>query len=218
MTTDNEAMTSTIRVRDELREAILDGSLAPGARLRAEAIASRLSTSRTPVREAFMLLAREGLVDIQPRRGAVVSSFDVADIVAIFEVRRLIEPRLARRAAERVSRADVARLGELCDLSEQRGGDSPRAVEDQIAYNDEFHRIIVDAADSRPLSAALRAAGGVPSAFSTALWNRRSRLESSQFCHRQLALALAENKPDLAESVMHLHMVSAVDSFVERDA
>jgi DNA-binding GntR family transcriptional regulator len=70
---DREASTtSAFRVQDELREAILTGSLPPGSRLRAEPLAERLRTSRTPVREALMLLAREGLVDIEPRRGAVV--------------------------------------------------------------------------------------------------------------------------------------------------
>ena len=74
--------TNVRRVQEELREAILGGRLEPGTRLRAEALAERLNTSRTPVREALVLLAREGLVEIAPRRGASVRVFDAADLVS----------------------------------------------------------------------------------------------------------------------------------------
>jgi DNA-binding GntR family transcriptional regulator len=70
--------TNAFRVQDELREAILTGTLPPGSRLRAEPLAERLRTSRTPVREALILLAREGLVDIEPRRGAGGRPVDAA--------------------------------------------------------------------------------------------------------------------------------------------
>src|SRR5512133_2531147 len=98
---DREAsVTNTARARDELREAILAGAL-----LRAEPLAERLQTSRTPVREALILLAREGLVDIEPRRGAVVRQFDAADLADLYDVRALIEPYAAERAATRIGAA-----------------------------------------------------------------------------------------------------------------
>src|SRR3954470_11589225 len=108
---DSEApVTNAVRARDELREAILAGSLPPGARLRAEPLAERLQTSRTPVREALILLAREGLVDIEPRRGAVVRQFDAAALAALYDVRALTEPYAARRAATRIGPDDLGRL------------------------------------------------------------------------------------------------------------
>ena len=141
---DREApVTNAVRARDELREAILAGSLPPGARLRAESLAERLQTSRTPVREALHLLAREGLVDIEPRRGAVVRQFDAADLADLYDVRALIEPYAARRAATRIGAPDVARLADLCDRADARGAADDEAVEDQVALIDEFHRIIV---------------------------------------------------------------------------
>src|SRR3954471_6906326 len=119
---DREAsVTTTVRARDELREAILAGSLPPGARLRAEPLAEQLQTSRTPVREALVLLAREGLVDIEPRRGAVVRQFDAADLADLYDVRALIEPYAARRAATRIGPGELARLREICAAAEARG-------------------------------------------------------------------------------------------------
>src|SRR6187200_3686539 len=94
--------TSAIRVHRDLRHAILEGELAPGERLRAEALAGRFGTSRTPVREALLMLEREGLVDVLPNRGAIVRSFDADDLLDLYEVRSLIEPHAAARAATRI--------------------------------------------------------------------------------------------------------------------
>src|SRR4051794_41550548 len=140
------SVTSAVRVHEELRKAILAGSLPPGARLRAEPLAERLRTSRTPVREALILLAREGLVDIQPRRGAIVRSFDAADLADLYDVRALIEPHAARRAASRIGRDELTRLAAICDEAEARGAADDEAGEDQVAPNEEVHRIVVTAA------------------------------------------------------------------------
>jgi len=207
----SSSSTTSVRIHGELRQAILTGTLEPGARLRAEALAQRLKTSRTPVREALMLLAREGLVEILPRRGAVVSSFDAADLLDLYEVRALIEPAVARRATPRITHDAIQRLNEICELSEARGAASPEAVEDQIAYNDEFHETIIQAADSPRLTAALRAVAGIPHGFRTAFWRSDAQREVSQFCHRQLVVALADGKAELCEAVMRMHIVSATE-------
>src|ERR1700754_4253911 len=102
------------RVRDLLEEAILEGELQPGERLRAEALAQRFGTSRTPVREALLQLEAQGLVDVEPNRGAVVRAFDADDLRDLYEVRALLEPQAAARAATRISADDIERLEELC--------------------------------------------------------------------------------------------------------
>jgi DNA-binding GntR family transcriptional regulator len=201
------APTSAVRVHDELRAAILEGELAPGERLRAEAVAERLGTSRTPVREALLMLEREGLVVVEPHRGAVVRAFDAADLLDLYEVRELIEPHAARRAATRAPETALARLQELCDLAER-----PHATtDDQIAYNDEFHALIAAAADSARLQAALRAVAGVPRAFRAAFWADEEQRDQSLFCHRELTRALRLQRPELAEVVMRMHILGARD-------
>ena len=213
---DRDASTTRAsRVHDELREAILTGSLAPGSRLRAEPLAERLRTSRTPVREALMLLAREGLVDIEPRRGAVVRPFDAADLLDLYDVRGLIEPHAARRAATRIEAPDLARLRELCDLADARGAVDDAAVEGQVALNEEFHRIIVAAAQSPRLEAAMRAVAGIPRAFRAAFWHDDAQREQSLFCHRQIVRALEGRQPRLAEAAMRMHITGAVEFLTE---
>ena len=92
------------RVRDLLEEAILEGELKPGERLRAEALAQRFGTSRTPIREALLQLEAHGLVEVEPNRGAVVKTFDRDDLRDLYEVRALIEPHAAALAATRITR------------------------------------------------------------------------------------------------------------------
>ncbi len=211
------APTSTIRVHEVLRTAILDGDLAPGERLRAEALAGRFGTSRTPVREALLMLEREGLVDVLPNRGAIVRSFDADDLLDLYEVRSLIEPHAAARAATRIDDAALARLDELCDAAQ-----SPKAtVGDQIMFNEEFHRVIVEAAESPRivveaagsprLTSAMRAVAGIPREFRTAFWASDEQRAQSLFCHRELVSALAAKQPELAEAVMRMHILGARD-------
>jgi DNA-binding GntR family transcriptional regulator len=209
------APTNALRVHDELRHAILDGALGPGERLRAEALAERFGTSRTPVREALLRLEREGLVDVQPNRGAVVRPFDTADLLDLYEVRALIEPHAAARAATRIAPAALERLRELCRLAELRDGADARAVADEIAYNEEFHRIILAAAGSPHLDAAMRGVAGIPRAFQTAFWADDAQRAQSLFCHRELVAALGGRVPELAEAVMRMHILGAKEFLLE---
>jgi DNA-binding GntR family transcriptional regulator len=202
------AATSTGRVRDQLHHAILEGALKPGERLRAEALAQRYGTSRTPVREALLQLEAQGLVEVEPNRGAVVRAFDRADLLDLYEVRALLEPAAAARAALRIGDDDIARLEALC---EEADGAS---VEQLIAGNEAFHRIIGEAAGSPRLSVAMRAVAGIPRAFRAAFWRSEEQRAESLLCHRRLVTAFHAKDAALAEAVMRMHILGAV-SFLE---
>ncbi len=201
--------THTIRVAEELREAILAGRLAPGARLRAETLAERLRSSRTPVREALLLLAREGLVEIEPRRGASVRPFDAADLADLYEVRALIEPHAAALAAQRIDPAQLGRLVENHARSLTHDAADDVSVSALLALNDEFHRIIVEAARSPRLTAAMSAVSGVPRVFRSSFWRDPDQREQSLFCHRELVGAIRAGRGELAGTVMRMHIQGA---------
>jgi DNA-binding GntR family transcriptional regulator len=207
--------TSTLRVRDKLQRDILTGALAPGERLRAEALAQRFGTSRTPVREALLSLAAEGLVEIEPHRGAVVRPFDAAGLVELYELRAVIEPYAAFRAAERIGEDALGLLEENCRTAERRGGADEPAIDDQIALNEEFHRVIVSAAESPRLEVALRSVAGIPRAFRTAFWRDDAQRTQSLFCHRELVRALRSRQAGLAEAVMRMHVLGAKEFLIE---
>ena len=190
------------RVRDLLEEAILEGELKPGERLRAEALAQRFGTSRTPIREALLQLEAHGLVEVEPNRGAVVKTFDREDLRDLYEVRALIEPHAAARAAKRIDADSLQRLEALCDEP------------DQLLANEEFHRIILEAAGSPRLTVAMRAGTGIPRAFRSAFWNDERQKAESLICHRRLVSAFKAADSDLAEATMRMHILGAL-AFLE---
>ena len=84
-----------------MREAILSGETAPGARLNEVRLSQMLEVSRTPVRAALQVLAGEGLLDYQPNRGYVVRQFPLSEIVDAYDIRAQLEGLATRFAAER---------------------------------------------------------------------------------------------------------------------
>jgi GntR family transcriptional regulator, carbon starvation induced regulator len=95
-------MTRSEWVDAQLRRAILHGELAPGEKLRAEHLAQQFGVSPTPLRETFMRLAGEGLVVVEPQRGARVAPLDVAEATEVYEVRLLLDPVALERAIREV--------------------------------------------------------------------------------------------------------------------
>lgn len=203
--------TSTERIVEELRHAILEGVLRPGKRLRAETLASQFGSSRTPVREALLRLEVEGLVEVQPRRGAVVRPFDAADLLDLYEVRTLLEPYAAARAATRIDAAALERLKELCTLAAERDSGERASVQDQIAWNHEFHLIIRESADSPRVLAAMRTVTKLPRAFEEMFWSSDELRTHSLFCHREIVHCLEAGAPERAETAMRLHLSRAWD-------
>ena len=96
-----------------LRDAILDGRLRPGTRLRQEAIARELGASRIPVREALRTLENEGLVSLTPRSGARVARLDYAEHAELYRIREELEPLALAESTPRLSDEDLARLRSL---------------------------------------------------------------------------------------------------------
>ncbi|MDZ4390146.1 MAG: GntR family transcriptional regulator, partial [Gemmatimonadales bacterium] len=89
-----------------LRDRILGGALAMGTPLRQEALAAELGVSRIPLREALLRLEAEGLVTMEPHRGAVVASVRLDEVAELFELRAVLESDLTRRAVPRLSPDD----------------------------------------------------------------------------------------------------------------
>jgi DNA-binding GntR family transcriptional regulator len=92
------------QVYDRLVEAIADGTLAPGQRVRQEALAELLGVSRQPVSHALQLLKRQRLVEEQGKRGLVIAGIDAARILALYQVRGALDGLAARQAALQVAR------------------------------------------------------------------------------------------------------------------
>jgi len=97
----------TDQVAARLRTLLVEGRIAPGAKLNERVLAEQLRVSRTPLREAIKLLAQEGLVDLLPNRGAVAVRLTEADVLHAFEVLASLEGLSGELAAQRISLAET---------------------------------------------------------------------------------------------------------------
>lgn len=129
-------------VAGEIRQRILSGALAAGQQLRQDALAEEFDVSRIPVREALMQLEGEGLVMIQPHRGAVVSSVSLEQVLEVFELRALLEPRLLRESAPHLTDADYDALKAMSPsyVAMQRAGDIAGCAELNTAFHMGLYR------------------------------------------------------------------------------
>ncbi|MEJ8825335.1 GntR family transcriptional regulator [Variovorax humicola] len=101
------------RVAVRLRELLIQGVLTPGAKLNERELCERLGVSRTPLREAIRLLAAEGLITLDPGRGAFAPVFSIADVAHTFDVLAALEGLAAELAASQITDAELAELREL---------------------------------------------------------------------------------------------------------
>lgn len=207
------AETSTGRTVAALRDLILHGGLAPGARLAEVELAERLGVSRTPVREALGRLAAEGLVELVPNRGARVASWSVTELEGVFELRAAIEPRLTALAVPRASPADVLALDALADAMSAVGRPGPhRDLDALVPLNRDFHDRLVALADHPAMAAALASAVHPPIVVRNFHAYDDASLRRSLAHHAEIVAALRAGDPAWARAVMtaHIHNARAV--------
>jgi DNA-binding GntR family transcriptional regulator len=124
-----------------VRDLIIEGELPAGSRINESDLGPRLGVSRTPLREAIRTLASEGLVELVPRRGAIVRKFALEDVQALLESIGILESAAARLACERASDAEIAEVKALHDAMMAR-----YAARERLAYfklNQAIHSAIV---------------------------------------------------------------------------
>lgn len=136
-----------VMIRDHLRDAIVDRRLAPGTKLNEAEVGTLFDVSRTVVRAALQALAFEGLVKTERNRGAFVANPSPDEARQVFASRRLIEPGIARAAAERVTPADIAGFRErLHDETRLLGERGPSARRAEIHASGDFHILLANVA------------------------------------------------------------------------
>jgi DNA-binding GntR family transcriptional regulator len=98
------------QVTQRLRQMLVEGRIAPGAKLNERELAQVLQVSRTPLREAIKMLAAEGLVELLPNRGAIAVALSEADVLNTFELMAGLEGLSGELAAQRITAAELAEI------------------------------------------------------------------------------------------------------------
>lgn len=187
-----------------LKENVLTDPDRQGEFLSEQELADRIGVSRTPIREALLLLAAEDLVRLVPKRGAQIVPLSGREISEVMELRGIVE----RYAAERVDPGDRDLLAELTGLLErQRALSGPEHAKEFIAVDHLFHATIVAAAGNTLLN---RHYDGLRSrqirAGVVALYNQQGRQESVLTEHRAILAAIASGDRRAARIAIDGHL------------
>lgn len=178
----------------ELEERIVTLALEPGEVLSEARLSTSLGIGRTPVREALQRLAREGLVVVLPRRGVLVSEFNVQSHLRMQEVRREIENLMARCAALRASAAERARFEDLAQEIRQAA-----ASGDDLAFmrlDLEFNQRVAAAARNEFAVKAVELMAGLSRRFWFMHNQRGEDLHTTAEAHARVADAIARGDAD----------------------
>jgi DNA-binding GntR family transcriptional regulator len=197
-------------VLGELRAAILRGEFAPRQRLIETELTEQYATSRFVLRNALTKLATEGLVEMQPNRGARVREISVAEAIEITEIRRAVEGLVAARAAERITDDEITELRAL-------GAAMTEAVDgaDMLRYselNGELHGRVRAIAGHASATRIIEQLNGqmVRHQFRLSLVPGRPSVSLPE--HLAIVDAIGERNPGKAEQAMRTHLTSVLDA------
>jgi DNA-binding GntR family transcriptional regulator len=193
-------------VAELLRQRIYAHELSPGTWIDEQALALSFGISRTPMREALKVLASEGLVRLEPRRGCYVAELSEQDLDEIFPVMALLEGRVAFEAASKATDADIVRLSAIHGALEQAAAanDADRFFE----ANQAFHSALQEIAGNRWLRQMIDDARKVIKLTRRDSLRLEGRLKQSLAEHRAIFQALQAHDADAAGRAMHDHLLS----------
>jgi DNA-binding GntR family transcriptional regulator len=141
-----------------LRDLIVEGILAPGARIAERQLCESLGVSRTPLREALKVLASEGLVELLPNRGARVARLDERDVEDMFQVMGALEALAGALACAHMTEAELAEIAAL--HYEMLAQYTRRKLPEYFRLNQAIHAAIVAAARNPILAATYQSLAG----------------------------------------------------------
>jgi DNA-binding GntR family transcriptional regulator len=200
------------RVAADLRRAILTGRRRPGERLVEDRLSEEMGVSRVPIREALRTLAAEGLVQLQPRRGASVA--DVSKDVArdLVEVRATLEALNARLAARNHEPGIIEELRQV--LKEGNAAARSRNVDDLVRLNGAFHDKLAQAGRNSILWDIMRTLRERTNLVFAANGARRAQQDWDE--HSKILAAVIDGDEQLAEMLAARHVKRAAEAALEQ--
>ena len=201
------------RIRLALEEDLRSGQLLPGMAINEPALCARFGASRTPVREALLLLAAKGLVDIRPRSGIYVRQLEARELVAMMEGLAELEGVLARLAAIRISAQLAARLDAAlrCTAERARADDA----EGYAQANAELHEIIYEASGNAFIVEQTRLVRLRITPYRGRMFEKPGRLARSQAEHEAVVGAIRAGHGEAAAEAMRTHISMGGRAFAD---
>lgn len=194
----------------ELRERITSGRIAPGSHLTETELAAEYNLSRSPIRKALRELSVEGLVVLEPNRGAFVAEWTTSDAAETMEIRALLEGHGARLAALNRKPEHLADLADLCDRMEALYAAKEPEFRTHISeLNHELHLLILEAAASPRLFTIAKDLVRAPLMMGSFQYYDDRQLRRSLDDHRIILDAITNQDRDRARVLMESHLRNA---------
>lgn len=191
-------------VYEELKMQILKGSIIPGTRMMEVELAEEMGVSRTPIREAIRKLEKEGLVTIEPRRGAYASMISTEDMVEILEVRQDLEGLAAYFAADRMTKSQMEELKQVSNSYNEAVKEGN--MEAMIKHDTRFHHIIVESCRNKILVQMIEQLQELVLRFRYIYYDNFKRAENMPEEHEAIVAAIAEGDADKARAAADIHI------------
>jgi DNA-binding GntR family transcriptional regulator len=196
--------TLSAAIVEQLRREILDGTYAASAQLRQDALAASFQVSRIPIREALIQLEAEGLVRIEPHKGAIVSAFSLEEIDDVFDLRVLLEPRMLAQSAPRLTPGDYAEISALDAAFARAIAEQDVAQWGQL--NARFHLALYRHARQPRTQAIVTSLLQTSDRFTRLQMNRAPALDRAQREHRHLLRLCRDGKVAQACDYLAAHI------------
>ncbi|WP_261624268.1 GntR family transcriptional regulator [Nesterenkonia marinintestina] len=205
MSPTSRAPSLTDRHTESLRRMILTGELRPGEVVVEPRLAELFESSKTPVREALKRLADEGLISVLPKKGYLVRPMTPQDLAEVLDMRMLLEPHAAAEAARLADGAVIERLRDQLQRQDTVGEDDPLGRTEHARC---FHSEIARAARSTRLEAVLLRCFEEMVRAHHVLPELREHLVLPDEIdeHEEILSAIAEARPERAETAMRRHL------------
>ena len=207
----NDNPTLTEKLATAIADGILNGTLKPGVRLDEISLAHQHGVSRTPVREALRQLTTSGLIDMRPRKGAVVSQATAAEVESLFVAMAEMEATCARLAAMSMTPVERRRLQARHEAM------TALALQGELdAYSDAnvgFHLAIYAGAHNEPIADVTRGLRRRVGPFRRAQFQVKGRLTRSNQEHDAVVRAILAGDPAAAHAAMLHHVGLVEDAF-----
>nr|WP_299245866.1 GntR family transcriptional regulator [uncultured Halomonas sp.] len=200
-------------VTQHLREMILEGELFPGSRISEKQLCETFEVSRTPLREALKVLAREGLVELLPNRGARVTEIDPQEVIDLFEVMVVLEGLSGSLLASRAKETDIDEIRSLHQRMMEHYQRHERVK--YFKLNQQIHQRLTEIAGNSVLL-ELEASLSLKIARARYAANMQlGRWEESAREHEHILAALESRDGDVLSIAMRLHMRRTGDAVVQ---
>jgi DNA-binding GntR family transcriptional regulator len=204
---------NSIRISQEIEEAILSGQFKPRERLIEMDLISRFAVSRTVIREALKRLEAKGLVRATPYRGVVVADLTVEEIEEIYFIRAELEKIAARLVLKNITQEEIQKLKKLAKEVERHLREKSHQM---IEVDSEFHRMIFKACHNNYLDEMIDYLRTKAHIVRFNAWSLPHRIEQSILEHREMIKAIENRNLSQFEKLIVKHLAFSKDSYMSQ--